>query len=106
MWTDREIPVGQEDWESQIQTALNNASVYLVVISANAMASAWQNVELGMVLAATIREPQKRVIPVLLPGTNPSEMHPFLRTRHAIEFDPEHGERAIDMIAKAAALAA
>jgi hypothetical protein len=100
VWTDRLIAPGQ-DWQPQIEAALDEATLFLMVMSAKDGVSPWQNVELGMALRSAVGR-SKRVIPVLLPGADRETMPHFLRNHAAIEFDPNDGEQAIESITQAA----
>jgi hypothetical protein len=100
VWTDREIAPGQ-DWLSEIETALDKCSLFVLVMSAAAGVGAWQNVELGMALRSAVGRSQ-RVIPVILPGTDRDRMPSFLRNHAPIEFDPNNGDQAIESITQAA----
>src|SRR5437588_527463 len=79
VWTDREIPPGQ-DWQSAIEAALDEASVLLLVVSGNGQGSQWQQVEFGMALRSK-GQSRKTVIPVLLSGTDRTSLPSFLRNR-------------------------
>lgn len=102
IWTDSDIAPGQ-DWQQEIEKALDQASVFLLVLSADAMASPWQNMELGMALRSAVGQSKKRVIPVLLRGADRTAMPPFLKNRAAIELDPADYRQAVESIAEVVA---
>jgi hypothetical protein len=99
VWTDREIPPGQ-DWQSAIEKALDEASVLLLVLSDKGLGSQWQQVELGMALRSEGRS-RKTVIPVLFSGTDRTSLPSFLRNRLTVNIDPDDEDRAVESIAHA-----
>ncbi|MCB2262918.1 MAG: toll/interleukin-1 receptor domain-containing protein [Candidatus Thiosymbion ectosymbiont of Robbea hypermnestra] len=101
VWTDREIAPGQ-DWQEATETALDHASVFLLILSPNATASPWQNVELGMALRSAVGQSRQRVIPVLLPGTDRASLPHFLQQLNAVEFGPNNELQAVESIADVA----
>ena len=101
VWTDREILPG-EDWQSAIETALDQASVFLFILSENSLGSPWQELELGMALRSAVGQSKKTVIPVLLGGADPAALPLFLQNRQLILIDPAEEERAVALIAQTA----
>lgn len=101
VWTDREILPG-EDWQRAIETALDEASVFLFILSRNALESPWQQLEFGMALRSAVGQSKKTVIPVLLGGTDRAALPLFLRNHQTIEIDPGEEERAVELIAQKA----
>ena len=101
VWTDREILPG-EDWQSAIETALDQASVFLFILSENSLGAPWQELELGMALRSAVGQSKKTVIPVLLGGADPAALPLFLQNRQPIEIDPAEEERAVALIAQKA----
>ena len=87
VWTDREILPG-EDWQSAIETALDQASVFLFILSENSLGAPWQELELGMALRSAVGQSKKTVIPVLLGGADPAALPLFLQNRQLILIDP------------------
>lgn len=101
VWTDREILPG-EDWQSAIETALDQASVFLFILSENSWGSPWQELELGMALRSAVGQSKKTVIPVLLGGADPAALPLFLQNRQLILIDPAEEEQAVALIAQTA----
>jgi hypothetical protein len=101
VWTDREILPG-EDWQSAIETALDQASVFLFILSENSLGAPWQELELGMALRSAVGQSKKTVIPVLLGGADPAALPLFLQNRQPIEIDPAEEERAVALIVQKA----
>lgn len=101
VWTDREILPG-EDWQRAIETALDQASVFLFILSENSLGAPWQELELGMALRSAVGQSKKTVIPVLLGGADPAALPLFLQNRQPIEIDPAEEERAVALIAQKA----
>lgn len=101
VWTDREILPG-EDWQGATETALDQASVFLFILSENSLGSPWQELELGMALRSAVGQSKKTVIPVLLGGADPAALPLFLQNRQPIEIDPAEEERAVALIAQKA----
>ena len=101
VWTDREILPG-EDWQSAIETALDQASVFLFILSENSLGSPWQELELGMALRSAVGQSKKTVIPVLLSGADPAALPFFLQNRQLIIIDPAEEEQAVALIAQTA----
>ncbi|MFZ4628366.1 MAG: toll/interleukin-1 receptor domain-containing protein, partial [Blastocatellia bacterium] len=101
VWTDREILPG-EDWQSAIETALDQASVFLFILSENSLGAPWQELELGMALRSAVGQSKKTVIPVLLGGADPAALPLFLQNRQLILIDPAEEEQAVALIAQTA----
>ena len=101
VWTDREILPG-EDWQSAIETALDQASIFLFILSENSLGSPWQELELGMALRSAVGQSKKTVIPVLLGGADPAALPFFLQNRPLILIDPAEEEQAVALIAQTA----
>jgi hypothetical protein len=94
VWTDSEIPIG-EDWQRAIETAIDEASVILLVMSPSSMASPWLQVEYGMALRSGAK-----IIPLVLGDAPRSGLPLYLRKHHAVEFDPANENRAVESIAQ------
>ena len=59
-WNDESLMAGS-DWAVEIETALRNAEVVVLLVSPSSLSSEWVNFELGLAIAAG-----KRLIPVLI----------------------------------------
>lgn len=77
VWHDKQIRIG-DDWDSEIQNALRNASVVVLLVSQAALTSQYVNYEIGSAMSAGIP-----VIPVLVGEVASLPSH--LRHIHAVD---------------------
>jgi predicted nucleotide-binding protein len=94
VWTDNELMVGS-DWATEIEDALEESDVVVILVSPNSVASEWVNFELGFALSAA-----KKVVPVLI---NDAELPGPLRSVSFIDardMTPEEAGRRIVQSAK------
>jgi hypothetical protein len=101
-WMDRAEFLPGQDWQNEIETALDEASVFLFVLSDKSLKSPWQQVELGMALRSAVGKSRMKVILVLLSGTDRAALPTFLRSHATVDFDPGDEDRAVESIAQAA----
>jgi TIR domain len=84
-WADfKDLRPGQV-WQDEIDRALENARSFLILVSPRSRASSWQEAEWRAVLAKVWSDSGKRLIPVLVGGTEPP---PFLRNWVSLNVDP------------------
>lgn len=76
--SDRVSIVGGDRWLDQIETALNNAAIVLVICSKDAVSRPWVNFEAGGAWMA-----KKRVVPVCCGGLSPADLPQPLASRQA-----------------------
>lgn len=84
-WADfKDLRPGQV-WQDEIERALENARSFLILVSPSSRAGSWQEVEWRAALAKVWSDSDKRMIPVVVGGTEPP---PFLRSWVALMVDP------------------
>ena len=77
-------------WQEDLETALNNSRAVAVFLGPAGI-SGWHNEELREALANRVEDPERRVIPVLLPGTTMPEkdqIPSFLERLTWVDFRP------------------
>jgi|ERR1700722_3545991 TIR domain len=80
-WLDATDIAAGDDISSAVRNALSGASAVLVFLSNNALSSRWVQFEIGAAEAL-----EKRIIPVILSGTEPREGLPdILKDRRFID---------------------
>ena len=85
-WADfKDLRPGQV-WQDEIERALENARSFLILVSPGSRASSWQEAEWRAVLAKVWSDSGKRLIPVVVGGTEPP---PFLRNWVSLLVDPD-----------------
>lgn len=84
-WADfKDLRPGQV-WQDEIERALDNAKSFLILVSPSSRASSWQEIEWRAALAKVWSDSDKRMIPVVVGGTEPP---PFLRNWVSLMVDP------------------
>jgi hypothetical protein len=84
-WADfKDLRPGQQ-WQHEVERALERARSFLIVVSAKSRASSWQEAEWRAVLAKVWSDSDKRLIPVVVGGSAPP---PFLRNWVSLMVDP------------------
>src|ERR1035438_9311078 len=83
-WADFNLRPGQV-WQDEIERALEDARSFLILVSPTSRAGSWQEVEWRAALAKVWSDSDKRLIPVLVGGTEPP---PFLRNWVSLIVDP------------------
>jgi hypothetical protein len=84
-WADfKDLRPGQV-WQDEIERALEDARSFLILVSPTSRAGSWQEVEWRAALAKVWTDSDKRLIPVLVGGTEPP---PFLRNWVSLIVDP------------------
>lgn len=95
VWSDEKIVAGS-DWDAEIQEALRQTSVVLLITSQESLASQYVNYEIGSAIAA-----DTPVIPVLVGDVGGVESLPtYLRRVHAVD------ARGLDGVSMGAEVAA
>lgn len=90
--SDRVSIVGGDRWLDQIETALNNAAIVLVICSKDSILRPWVNFEAGGAWMA-----KKRVVPLCCGGLRPSDLPQPLASRQA--YNIANSEDLTDLIA-------
>jgi hypothetical protein len=70
------------DWERKIRSALSNAQWYVVVLSPDSVRSDWVQTEVHWAL----EKRKGRVIPVMIEGCDPADLHLKLLRIHYLDF--------------------
>lgn len=86
VWSDKDIMPGT-DLVSEIQTALERARVYVMLLSPQFLESRWANFELGVAVSRAQRGAGVRVVPVLAHRLRQDELPPPLRELQAIDME-------------------
>jgi hypothetical protein len=74
-----------EDWDLALDKAIRSSATIVVFIGgAPISANRWERVQ--AVFNAVTKNPERRIIPVLLPGSDQSDVPPFLRSLSAVDF--------------------
>ncbi len=105
VWLDEWNLVPGDDFQPAIEKALASCSACVVFIGPGGIGP-WQNHEMQVAITRRIRDPEFRVIPVLLPGAERrrrSQLPAFLVTATWVEFrrevnDPDSLQRLVDGI--------
>jgi hypothetical protein len=92
--------VGGDRWLDQVETALNNAAIVLVLCSPDSVHRPWVNFEAGGAWMA-----KKRVVPLCCGGLRPSDLPQPLASRQAYDItSPEDLKDLVGLIAREAGL--
>lgn len=84
-WADfKDLQPGQL-WHDEIDRALDRAGWFLILVSPTSYATSWQEAEWRAALTKVWSDSEKRLIPVLVGGTEPP---PFLRSWVSLKVDP------------------
>jgi hypothetical protein len=86
VWYDKPIKPGSE-WVKEIEEALEQAEIFVVLLSPNFLASPWANFELGVALSRAEGSRKVRVIPILTRGIDLDQLPRRLRQLQAIEME-------------------
>jgi hypothetical protein len=98
--SDRVSIVGGDRWLDQVETALNNAAIVLVICSPDSVQRPWVNFEAGGAWMA-----KKRVVPLCCGGLRPSDLPQPLASRQAYDIaSPEDLNDLVALIAREAGL--
>lgn len=84
VWFDRRDMVPGAPWQESIQAALKEASTVLLLVGAAGIGK-WQSLEVNAAVTRSLEGGQLRVVPVLLPGSNPGRLPPLLRSLQCID---------------------
>ncbi len=87
----RDIVPGDE-WQKRLEQALAGSRTYAVFLGPRGL-SPWQSKEVAVALDQKVAEEPKRVIPLLLPGSNPEDLPQFLSQRMWVDFRPDFPAR-------------
>src|SRR5262249_19239488 len=85
VWLDKWILVPGAQWQQEIARGLDHARACAVCLGARA-AKGWFKNEIGRALIRQANEPSFRVIPVLLPGSDPSVVDDFMELNTWVNF--------------------
>lgn len=98
-WSDSEVETGQ-DWRNQIEDALRNSSIFVLILTPNSVSSPWIFFEVGAAVAD-----HKKVILVLAQDLDASQFPPILKRFHVLkEYSPaKAGLRVAEAIEQIAA---
>ena len=93
VWWDQRLDWGG-NWIEEIERALTGATAYVIVVGTSGIRR-WVKPELQVALRRHI-EDDLPIFPLLLPGTTPEQLPPFLATAQAraLPLDPAHGDFA------------
>ena len=86
VWSDRSIQPG-EKWHEAIVKALEDATIFVLLISPDALKSEWMNFELGVALSRDPRSSRRRILPVLTRGVDRKSLPAALRNLQAVEME-------------------
>ena len=84
LWTGMEIPIGSE-WVGEIEQAISNAQLVLLLITPDFLESPFANLETGIALKHSRVRDDLPVIPVLMRGVTPDDLPPLLKNRVCID---------------------
>jgi hypothetical protein len=98
VWYDRyEILVGDSLVE-KIAEGLDGSELLIVVISANAMRSAWVRQELEPKILQQVNHDQVAVLPIVLGRFDPAQGPPLLRGKRFLRFPHKGSEEKLHML--------
>lgn len=87
-WLDKDDFRSQGSWFTQLEQVIEDCEVALVFIGPAGEGPIHKK-EKEFLITREARSPEKcRVIPVLLPGTKPSDVHGFLGQYNWVDFNP------------------
>ena len=85
VWSAEDSVEPGESWEDALEGAMDNANGYVIFLSPDYLRTRWTNFEMGAAAAKAAAAPQRRLIPVLLPGTTWGEVPFLIRDRRGID---------------------
>jgi hypothetical protein len=85
VWLDRWNLVPGDPWQDEIEEALDRSRTMAVFVGPSGIGG-WHNEEMRSALETRVRNHNRRVIPVLLPGAVEPEVPRFLRRLHWVDF--------------------
>ena len=84
-WREAEIGAGV-NWQQELTRKLEEATLYVLLITPSYLESRWANFELGVALARAARSEDVNVLPLTF-GVSPAELPPQLRHIQALSLD-------------------
>jgi hypothetical protein len=88
VWLDHWNLLPGDPWQDEIEEALDRSRTVAVFVGPSGIGG-WHNEEMRSALETRVRNHNRRVIPVLLPGAVEPELPRFLRRLHWVDF--RHG---------------
>jgi hypothetical protein len=96
-WTDTEIRPGKK-WADQIEKALRQSKVFLLLISPDFLTSSWTNFELGVALSRAAMTPDTHIIPLTIKHVNHKALPMSLRDLQVINAEDISSSQAAEKV--------
>ena len=96
-WTNTEIRPGKK-WAEQIEKALKQSKVFLLLISPDFLASRWTNFELGVALSRAALSPDTHIIPLAIKHVNKKSLPTPLRDLRLIDAQDISSSQAAEKV--------
>jgi len=85
VWLDKWNLIPGDPWQDEIEEALDRSRIAAVFVGPSGIGG-WHNEEMRSALETRVRNHNRRVNPVLLPGAVEPELPRFLRRLHWVDF--------------------
>ena len=99
-WTDTQITAGK-DWSSQIEKALQQSKIFLLLLSPDFLTSQWTNFELGVALGKAATSSDTHIIPLTIRGVNKKSLPKPLRDLQVIDAKDISSSQAAEKVVEA-----
>ena len=99
-WTDMDTRPG-EKWANQVEKALRESKVFLLLLSPDFLSSQWTNFELGVALSRAASSDDTYIIPVATKGVTKRSLPKILRDLHVIDAKDISSRQAAEKVVKA-----
>lgn len=86
LWYDREQILGGHQFIRKIEEGLENSRIVIAFLSRASISSYWAKMEWDAMLGLTAKDPTRRLIPIMLPGIQDSDVPPLLRVLNYLDF--------------------
>lgn len=93
VWTDEHLKIGTEQWQKEIENAIQNSSCLVVLLSPSAKASEWVGREISYA-----EEINKQIIPVLIKGDAKTAVPLALISHQRLAFESRNFGPAIEKL--------
>src|SRR5262249_8896137 len=93
-----------ELWASAVERAMSTADTLLLLVPSRSASSSFQQMEIGLAVDRARRDENFRVVPVLVPGSDPASLPPALQLYNRLDLH-DASQRSKQLVRLAAVIA-